>query len=323
MARRYIGETKQGRQLHTSRTYESARNELMAAQNALSRQEKEELLQATTLMGDRIAQAMEDTGTSNRELSVLMEVGERTVSDWKKDGTISLKRLPLLAHHLDCSVEWLLTGKSTEFMSQRTQSESNVVEFQRQAKHEGANMPLIDRFLPAISTAEIAMGRDYVKKVLSENSVNQGQRLGISVAFFNPHVPGIPKFSVQIILPEYGEQMPLGTMVGVADDISPIPGDYVIGNKDHSMVAGFFYPNGAHIASSNRADGYQKLDSFVIKRNMKTDSEMDVMCNHDNFELIGVGTYKTEWLSPSMIEEQTHLRFRMKEAFETRRLVSD
>ena len=64
------GEPRARGQLHTSRTYESARNVLMAAQNALSRQEKEELLQATTLMGDRIAQAMEDTGTSNRELSV-------------------------------------------------------------------------------------------------------------------------------------------------------------------------------------------------------------------------------------------------------------
>ena len=314
------GETSRRRHPHNAATYDQARRELMAAQHALTKKEKEELLQQTTLMGDRIAQAMEDNGTSNRELSILMEVGERTVSDWKKDGTISLKRLPLLARHLNTSVEFLITGETTEFLKHRP-SDDNVVEFNREAGFEGVNMPLIDRFLPAISTAEIGMGMDHVQSIIKEYSTNHGDRLGISVAFFNPDVPGIPKYCMQIILPEFKEDMPLGTMIGLADDISPIPGDFIVGKNNGKLVAGFIFPVGGHIASSNRSQSYLDLDQFIVCKRLLPSTVMDITCTHETFELIGVCTYKANWLSPSLIEEQTHLRDRMKTAFESRRLA--
>ena len=291
----------------------------MAAQNALSRQEKEELLQATTLMGDRIAQAMEDTGTSNRELSVLMEVGERTVSDWKKDGTISLKRLPLLAHHLGTSVEYLITGETSSYLKPHS-SDENVVQFQRQAKHEGVNLPLIDRFLPAVSTAEIEQGKEYVGEIIKANAQSSGERIGMSVAFWNEDVPGIPKYAIQMIIEDHGEDMPHGTLMGIADDISPIPGDYVIGNKNDEFVSGFFFPIDGHLATSDRAGSYKKLKSFVLRRRLNSECSADIICTHENFELVGVCTYKAQWLTPSLLEEQTHMRDRMKKAFESRRL---
>lgn len=320
MTPRRTRETYSRQAHHNSHTLNSARDEVLAQQTALSVKEKEDLLQATNAMGDRITTAMEDNGISNRELSVLMDVGERTVSDWKKDGTISLKRLPLLARHLNTSVEFLITGETTEFLKHRP-SDNNVVEFNREAGFEGVNMPLIDRFLPAISTAEIGMGMDHVQSIIKEYSTNHGDRLGISVAFFNPNVPGIPKYCMQIILPEFNEDMPLGTMIGLADDISPIPGDFIVGKNNGKFIAGFFFPVGGHMASSNRSQQYLDLDQFIVCKRLVPSTVMDITCTHETFELIGVCTYKANWLSPSLCEEQTHLRDRMKTAFESRRLV--
>lgn len=291
----------------------------MAAQTVLSMKEKEELLQQTTLMGDRIAQAMEDNGTSNRELSILMEVGERTVSDWKKDGTISLKRLPLLAHHLDTSVEYLITGETSNYLKPHT-GDDNVVEFQRQAKHEGVNMPLIDRFLPAMTVAEIQQGKESLARDIKEYVEHPGERLGMSVAFWDPNLPGIPKYALQIIIEDHKEDMPNGTLMGMADDLSPIPGDYVIGNKEGNFVSGFFFPVDGHLPTSNRADAYKKLKSFAIRRRLNIESQMDVFCTHENFELVGVCTYSANWRTPSMLMSQTNLRHRQKKAFESRRL---
>ena len=188
------------------------------------------------------------------------------------------------------------------------------------ARFEGVDKPLIDRFLPAISTSEIGMGRDHVQSILDAYRANRGDRLGISVAFFNPNVPGIPKYCMQIILPEFKDDMPLGTMIGVADDISPIPGDFIVGKNDGKFIAGFFYPVAGQIVSSNRSQSYFDLESFTVSRRRYVHTVMDVTCTHDTFELIGVCTYKAEWLSPSLVEEQTHLRDRMKTAFESRRL---
>ena len=302
----YDGSTK------TEGTHQMAIKSISAAQ-------RKELLSLDNGMAERIKEIMEQQGVLDRDLARALDVADRTIYNWKTTGQVSRKLLPLLGHYLGCSVEWLVTGKTTEFLKPRP-SDDNVVEFNREAGFEGTNMPLIDRFLPAISTAEIGMGRDAVRQIISEFSKNHGDRLGISVAFFNPNVPGIPKFAQQIILPEFCEDMPLGTMVGFADDISPIPGDFIVGRNNGKFVAGFFFPVGEHIASSNRADSYLNLDNFEVCRRKIKKTVMDVQCSHDTFELIGVCTYKAEWLSPSLLEEQTNLRSRMKTAFESRRL---
>ena len=319
MTPRRTRETYSRQAHHNSHTLNSARDEVLAQQTALSVKEKEDLLQATNAMGDRITTAMEDNGISNRELSVLMDVGERTVSDWKKDGTISLKRLPLLARHLNTSVEYLITGETSDYLKPHS-GDANVVEFQRQAKHEGVNMPLIDRFLPAVSTAEIQKGKDFVHEIIKANAQSTGERIGMSVAFWNEDVPGIPKYAIQMIIEDHKEDLPMGTLMGIADDISPIPGDYVIGNKDDEFVSGFFFPVDAHLATNDRAGRYKKLKKFVLRRRLNSECSSDIICTHENFELVGVCTYSANWRTPSLLEEQTRMRDRMKKAFESRRL---
>ena len=286
--------------------------------NSISGNKKSEIEKAYNESASRLSKVMKDNKLSDAQVSVWLDVTPKTIYNWRKRGGWSVLENTLLATYLKVDANWLATGHSQSYLTER--KSANVVEFQRQAKHEGVNMPLIDRFLPAVSTAEIQKGKDFVHEIIKANAQSSGQRIGMSVAYWNEDVPGIPKYAIQMIIEDHKEDMPHGTLMGIADDISPIPGDYVIGNNDDEFVSGFFFPISGHLATSDRAGSYKKLKSFVLRRRLNSESSADIICTHENFELVGVCTYKAQWLTPSLLEEQTHMRDRMKKAFESRRL---
>tara|TARA_R100001594_G_scaffold92113_1_gene126419 strand:- start:806 stop:1759 length:954 start_codon:yes stop_codon:yes gene_type:complete len=298
------------------------RDDLPLDTNAVSSDMKADIEEGYKGSGERLNEVMKTIGVSDAQVSVWLDVTPKTVYNWRKRGGWSVLENTLLARHLSTDANWLATGDLQTSLVKR-QSEG-AVEYERTVSYDGSTVPqpLIDRFLPIVSPSEIGKGKEYITQIIKRNATKgaDGRRMGISVPFWDSSVPGIPKFSVQIILFEFGSDMPFGTMVGVADDISPIPGDFIFGTVNGNFVSGFFYPIGQHLSTASRAADYKNLRKFVIQKRKHKQGVMDVVTPHNSFELVGVATYKANWLTPTLLDRQTMIRTRMDNAFETRRL---
>ena len=314
----------------------------MALKNSLSKHEKETLLDQTTMMGDRISQAMEDEGVSNRTLSVLMEVGERTVSDWKRDGTISLKRLPLLARHLNVTVEWLITGEESHTF-QNVNDDDNVVQLERRIDPHAA-YPHTSSVIRYVGIYELDEIRNEIREHpggwidhMSSFAKQPSERTCVGITLNKDKLdrPGIPSFILQYLIE--GPHFERGSFVGYATDIAPARGKFCLfalkekGRKEFVFVAGYYYPLGERMLSVNTmGDLYKNNDKgFVLRLDKDHSSPDDIVCEPDRFHdwehdcsVLGVASWSCQWLDHVSMKHHTGLWERLDDVHAGRRIRS-
>ena len=303
----------------------------------ITAKEKKELLEMDDQIADRIREASETRNITNRELAKQMDVAERTVNDWKANGQVSRKNIPLLCKVLDCSVGWLMTGEEDGF--QERKANKNVVEFQRpliSGHFEGRQ--LTTRYVPVLEDLEIAGELDANahrwEKAIAD--FVEGKKHGATCTVpYLEETPGVPTFAVQNLAENFVPALQVGQILFMATDIVPFIGNYVMyaikpeGYDHYALARGFFSPINCPYNNHNLAHSYYNhLKEFVLQNGPNGEShptDIHVSMKNDNAILIGVLTFSTQWHTfanrwahtPIFPRFQDHMRNRIRRDSDT------
>ena len=272
----------------------------------ITAKEKKELLEMDDQIADRIREASETRNITNRELAKQMDVAERTVNDWKANGQVSRKNIPLLCKVLDGSVGWLMTGEEGDYGRRVDTEEDNVIKL----AHTIKGGPMADRqvtytHVPIVEVIEIEslvrnnpknwrdMAKDWAKK----------QDRGAFVIPTYDDGPGIPSFAVQCMTKWFDPHIMDGAFMGFATDIVPALGDlaaFVVkkaGTNYWTYIAGYWEPTNWRSNTFRTGDSFDEITEFTLRMKPDTNSSRDVtLTRADNeFEYIGTLVYSAQW----------------------------
>ena len=293
----------------------------------ITAKEKKELLEMDDLIADRIREASETRNITNRELAKQMDVAERTVNDWKANGQVSRKNIPLLCKVLDVSVGWLMTGEQDSF--QRSTDDETVVEFTRPLSEGpiGKNIELITRHVPVIEVGQVT---ELLNRTNSKQETHYLESLvqefikdpkgGSIVITHTGNTPGIPTYAFQCIVEFFDPHIRQGELMGMATDIFPAPGQFAAfgirkdPKKDPVYMAGWYSPVANRINPTNISDQWENVDEFVLAVNRDfSPHPMDIYVKKESNPIyLGVMTYSTFWHSQANRNAHTGLITRME-----------
>ena len=251
--------------------------------------ESQELLNATDEMGNSIRIAMENRDLDNRTLARLLDVGERAVSEWKNTGKVSRERIPSLAHILDVTTDWLLTGESWD---------DNIIDLRRinESKFGLKDQTIV--FSPVMEAEDLfsepsPKTPQKIRVVLDEFRANPRTRPVIPFMISNEAENiGTPEFFLQIISEQY-KPFEYGDFIGFATDVSPMRGHFSIflvqREKQWELTSGFYYPLNQRVTSETAGKTFTTPHDFILRTAQNEDNPDDVIIRK-NDEIIYIGT---------------------------------
>ena len=282
----------------------------------ITAKEKKELLEMDDQIADRIREASETRHITNRELASQMGVAERTVNDWKANGQVSRKNIPLLCRVLDCSVGWLMTGEEGEYGRRIDTEEDNVIRLATTIKGGPmAGKEVTYTHVPIVEVVEIedlvlnnpknwrGMAKDWTKT----------QDRGAMVVPTYDTAPGIPSFAVQCMTKWFEPNIMDGQFLGLATDIVPLIGDFTCflvvkktGTKP-TWIAGYWEPLNWRSNAFRTGESFDEVTEFTLRLQPNSNSSRDVtLTKEDNkFEYIGTLVYSSHWRSWNGLRRHT------------------
>ena len=294
----------------------------------ISAELRESLLDLEDGMADRIREASEASGISNRQIAHSMDVAERTVQDWKNNGQVARKNIPLLAHVLNCSISWLMTGEEDSF--QTSTDDNTVVEFTRPITEGpiGKSIELFTRHVPVIEVSQITevlsrktlkQGTHYLESLVQE--IITDPKRGSIVITHTGNTPGIPTYAFQCLVEFFDPHIRQGELMGMATDILPAPGEFTAfgirkdPKKDPVYMAGWYSPVANRINPTNISDQWENVDEFVLAVNRDfSPHPMDIYVKKESNPIyLGVMTYSSYWHSQASRNTHTGLSSRVRD----------
>ena len=313
----------------------------MQKHKKISKTEEKQLLELTNTMGNRITLAMEDQGLSISWLANKMTVVDRTVSDWRKDGNVSTHRIPLLAKYLNTTVEYLMTGAEAHAF-QQVSGDSNVVQMQMNVESDDITRPSQSIVMRYVGIYELDEVRDAIidepdewLDLVRTFATKPTERTSLAVTLNKDKLdqPGIPAFCLQYLID--GPTFERGTFLGYAIDIAPARGKFCLyalkkkGENKFTFANGYYYNIGDRmLASSSMGKSYAYDNKgFVLRLDHDNPSTDDVYCTPEDFDdwsyhcrLMGVATWRNEWLDIVAMRHHTGLWERLDRVYEGRRI---
>ena len=273
----------------------------------ITAKEKKALLEMDDLIADRIREASETRNITNRELASQMGVAERTVNDWKANGQVSRKNIPLLCKVLDCSVGWLMTGEEGEYGRRVDTDDDNVIKLTQTIK----GGPMADRevtymHVPIVEGHEI---ESLVKKNpknwrdIAKDWTKTQDRGALVVPIYDHDAPGLPNFAIQCMTSWFHPHVSLGSYMGFATDVVPSMGEFASflvkkpGTNYWAYMGGFWEPTNWRTNTFRPSDSFDEIDEFTLRLQPHSNSSRDVtLTREDNeFEYLGALVYQAQW----------------------------
>ena len=231
----------------------------------LSDKQRTTIEKACQTIGDRIRQACDEKGITDRELAQALDVTEKSVMNWKNNGQPSLKYLNGLIAVLECDAKWLLDGTVSDDLL-RDETQITNVEF------ISANRAI--RLIPRLAITDIVdtinNNPDNYKRILAE-WVNRNESFDDPIAItFNPKYPlGVPTFA-QMCNVDWFPEIPFGATIGWSTEILPAPTAFCLfALKDAEEIwrhaTGFWFPSSdmRYIPMAGKAS-YKRTKSFWL-----------------------------------------------------------
>ncbi len=234
----------------------------------LSDKQRTTIEKACQTIGDRIRQACDEKGITDRELAQALDVTEKSVMNWKNNGQPSLKYLNGLIAVLECDAKWLLDGTVSDDLLRDDASASSKtnVEFIT------ANRAI--RLIPRLAITEIVdtinNNPDGYKIILAE-WVKWNESFDDPIAItFNPKYPlGVPTFA-QMCNVDWFPTIPFGATIGWSTEILPAPGSFCLfALKDENGIwrhaTGFWFPsNDVRYIPLDGKQSYERTKRFWL-----------------------------------------------------------
>tara|TARA_R110000824_G_scaffold354575_2_gene541700 strand:- start:1516 stop:2556 length:1041 start_codon:yes stop_codon:yes gene_type:complete len=297
----------------------------------------------------RMRQAVENCeeyGTT--EIAQFCKVNRTLVYEWMRAGGSrpSVENMTKFCKAVGVDFEWILFGvEPDQFLEPIDTAE--LLEFKNIKAFRQKNKPdvkdpeesggLVTVFIPNIEPDDIGQGEikdvdDIEAQINSWITDPIGKGMSITLMEDALDAIGIPRFCAQVIYPNFKPFHEQGTVLGFATDIVPSRGDFTMlaVKKNHwdfwRVVSGFFYPVDARLATNNMAADFYENHQCVMTSSMTEVRVDDVHVNTENgdeMKLIGVATFKSEWLTGMLKQKFTSLPQRRELAWNKRARIPE
>jgi len=290
-------------------------------------------------IGDRIQQAMEQKNIDNRTLARLCDVGERAVSQWKRDGKVSREKLPLLANALSVSVDYILGVSKAEDTTKV--DDDNLIAFEpriNKVEHDGVRNVQLRRqnivYAPVIEYEEIVdqLQRDpaRIAKLLTAFTEEQDSRAIIPYMLnADKGIDGAPQFFIQLLEQTFEPYFHKGDLLGVTTTWYPWRGALCLfavrdtawsqkSNEPHfRLVIGYYFPVNNRIDLADIGGHFDNNWNYKLKVSRDHESPDDVHITPDiQAYFIGMVTLSMRWEMPTLAARHTSLIERQESVME-------
>ena len=274
--------------------------------------------------GKRLEEAMKIAGISDTELAVRLGKSPKTIYNWRLTGNMDIDCLAALEDFLVVDVKYLLAGSQGFNTKVTVDHGQGIAEFESQvnlSEQFGVAIEQRERLLPVFETENIVdLTGSQARKRLEDWLENPSSATRIACSYTERIIQdsqdtekleesctdgiGIPRFAIQIVVTDYDRgHIQYGDLVGFATDVVPLRKDFIVAawqpkkQGEYLFVAGYFMPRGRRMSSANFAASYENLEHAVIRLDPLNENPDDTEINYqaDNFEIIGVATWKQQW----------------------------
>lgn len=300
-------------------------------------------------IGDRITDAMEQKNIDNRTLARMCDVGERAVSQWKRDGKVSRDKLPLLCQALGVTSDFILGISSAE--DQTIVDDDNLITFQPRVNkidNQGPEVQLRRQnivYAPVMEYPEllhaIHQAPGHVTDLLKSFTQNQESRAVIPyMVNADEELDGVPQFFIQLLESTYAPHFNKGDFLGVTSTWTPWRGElclFAVKNKRaarspnreteteygaaYRLVMGYYYPISERVSMVDPRQQFRNIWDFVLrcKRDEESPDDVEIQYETDEAWYIGMVTFCFKWTME--VHKLRHTSYTSRQEAVTRGMV--